>query len=329
MGWQDFLTPEGGDERALPWIGGRTVTDGARTWNIQGRTPNEHGWYTFKTSGGRKATLVGPAEPDLSFEDTKPLVRGYLVGDRMIPDNARVDPNPDKLIEQTQPVFLVEPGLDRFTRATAVRVGDALIFLRLEFPDGPENEALAAYQDRKDTIGNITGVTPALDLAFRWITHQRLKAEERQREMERIRAEEEAKRVLEERRQQAMKDIGTGAGRRHLAEVDFDAAARAALRLSGAELLDTRQGYNRNHMIVQYRFRGRRLECEVDRKTLRIVDAGVCLDDHRGTKGDTYFTLESLPAVIGQAMDEHRLVVWRHVAGDNADPDYEWDEERW
>jgi len=329
MGWQDFLTPEGGDERVLPWIGGRTVTDGARTWNIQGRTPNEHGWYTFKTTGGRKASLVGPAEPDFEFENGRPTVRGYLVGDRMIPDSARVDPNPEKLIEQTEPVFIVEPGLDRFTRATAVRVGDALVFLRLEFPDGPEAEALAAYQNRKDTIGDLTGVTPALDLAFRWITIQREKAEERRREMERIRAEEEAKRALEERRQQAMKDIGTAVGRRVMAEVDFEAAARAALRLSGAELLDTRQSYNRNNMVVQYRFRGRRLECEVDKKTLRIVDAGVCLDDHRGEKGDTYFTLESLPAVIGQAMAEHRLVVWRHLAGDDADPNYEWDEERW
>ena len=186
---------------------------------------------------------------------------------------------------------------------------------------------LTDIQDRKDSIGGISGVTPALDLAFRWISYQRVQAEIRRVEMERIRAEEEAKRVQEERRQQAMKDVGTGLGRRKLAEVDFEAAARAALGLSGAELLDTRQSYDKNNMVVQYRFRGRRLECEVDKKTLRITDAGVCLDDHRGEKGDTYFTLESLPAVIGQAMDEHKLVVWRHQ-GDE-DPGYDWDEERW
>lgn len=327
MGWADFLTPEGGDEQVLPWTGGRTVTDGQRTWRIQGRRPDEHGWYTFRTSGGRKASLVGPADINLEFEDGRPLIKGYLVGERLIPDDARVDPNPDKLVEQTEPVYIVEPGLDRFTRATAVRVGEDLIYLRMEFPDGPEAEALAAYQDRKDSIGGISGVSPALDLAFRWISHQRVQAEIRRVEMERLRVEEEARLAVEERRQQAMKDIGTGLGRRKVAEHDFDTAAKAALALSGAELLDTRPSYSKANMVVQYRFRGRRLECEVDRKTLRIVDAGVCLDDHRGEKGDTYFTLESLPGVIKQAMDEHKLVVWRHVGGD--DPGYDWDEERW
>ena len=240
MGWADFLTPEGGDEQVLPWTGGRTVTDGQRTWRIQGRRPDEHGWYTFRTSGGRKASLVGPADINLEFEDGRPLIKGYLVGERLIPDDARVDPNPDKLVEQTEPVYIVEPGLDRFTRATAVRVGEDLIYLRMEFPDGPEAEALAAYQDRKDSIGGISGVSPALDLAFRWISHQRVQAEIRRVEMERLRVEEEARLAVEERRQQAMKDIGTGLGRRKVAEHDFDTAAKAALALSGAELLDTR-----------------------------------------------------------------------------------------
>lgn len=326
MGWEDLLTPQG-EERVLPWVGGRKVTDGQRTWTIKGRRPQEHGWYTFQTTGGRKASLVGPADLDHDFGKNRPLVKGYLVGGRLIPDNARVDPDPTKLVDQTEPVFIVEPGLDRFTRATAVRVGEHLIYFQMEFPDGPETEALAAYQDRRDSIGEITGVTPALDLAFRWLTYQRERAEVRRAEMERLRLEEEARQlaeakraaaeiVAEEKRAQALKDIGTGAGRRHLAEHDFEAAARAALALSGAELLDTREGYNRNTMVVQYRFKGRRLECEVNRKTLRVTDAGVCLDDHHGEKGDTYFTLESLPPVIAAAMAEDKLVVWRHVPGD-------------
>jgi hypothetical protein len=54
----------------------------------------------------------------------------------------------------------------------------------------------------------------------------------------------------------------------------------------------------------------------VHKNTLWVIDAGVCLDDHRGTKGDTLFSLEALPGVIAEAMDRHKLVVWRHVPGD-------------
>jgi len=190
-----------------------------------------------------------------------------------------------------------------------------------------------AYQDRRQDVHNISGVTPALDLAFRWITVQRELSEERRREMARIRAEEEAKRAEQERLEQAMKDAGTAVGRRILAVQDFEMAAQEALRVSGAELLDVRDSAQRGEKVVQYRFRERRLECVVDKKTLRIVDAGVCLDDHSGTKGDTFFTLESLPGVIGEAIDLKKLVVWRHVPGDvdPRDHDYhdDYEEDVW
>ena len=91
--------------------------------------------------------------------------------------------------------------------------------------------------------------------------------------------------------------------------------ARIALAISGAELLDHREGVHQGEMTIQYRFRNRRLECVCHRDTLRIIDAGVCLTDHRGETGDARFTLESLPPVIGQAMDERRLVIRRHIDG--------------
>jgi hypothetical protein len=47
------------------------------------------------------------------------------------------------------------------------------------------------------------------------------------------------------------------------------------------------------------------------------VDSGICLVDHgTGERGDTRFTLESLPGVVGEAMDLGRLVVFRHVDGE-------------
>jgi hypothetical protein len=338
MGWQDLLAPTGPEEVTLPWAGGKKVHSLDRTWALKGRQPPEHGWYTFTVDGGRTARLKDreplPAEPDFS---TKTL-RGYVVGDRFIQDGAAVDPDPTKLIQQTEQVYCVEPGLERFTRAKVFRDREGrLIYLVQEWPEGPEIEVLEAYQDRKDSVTGITGVTPALDLAFRWISWGRERAEEARREAERL-AEEERQRIAAEearaaaeaeraeRLQQALRDAGTGAGRRNLARYDFEAAARAALALSGAELLDCRESAARGEMVVQYRYRHRRLECTCDRYSMRIIDAGVCLDDHRGTKGDTFFTLESLPTVIGEAMDTGQLVVWRHAPGD---PGNRYDDEDW
>jgi len=324
MGWQDLLSSPD-EEKVLPWTGGKHVHDRERTWTIQGKLPVEHGWHFFLVSGGRKAELKDFAEPDPNFENGHKIVKGYLVGDRIIPDDARVDPDPTKLIDQTYPVFLVELGLDRFTRATVAQTRGGLVYIRQEFPQGAEVAVQMAYQDRKESVAHVLGVTPALDLAFRWVSYQRIRAEERQKELELIRAEEERKRIEQERFQKAIKDAGTGAGRRALAQYDFNAAAKAALKLTGAELLDARQSYNKREMIVQYRFQNRRFECVVDKDTLRVVDSGICLTDHHGVKGDTRFTLESLPTVAGEAIRTGKLVVYRHVDGDRGYDD-DWDD---
>lgn len=312
MSWEDLLSSDG--KRVLPWVDGRKIHDEGRTWSIQGELPPEHGWYEFDTSSGRKASLIGPAEPDPEFENGRRIVRGYLAGDRLVPDGVRVDPDPARLVQQTVPVFLVEPGLERFARAVAAESGGKLIYVRQEFPEGPEMEVQEAYQDRLPSVGHVAGVTPALDLTFRWISYQRLRAEERERQRELRRLAEERKKAEEERLRQAMRDAGTGLGRRTLAQQDFKAAARAALAVSGAQLLDTMPSRARNEMVVQYRFRRRRLECVVDKNSLQVIDSGICLTDHHtGERGDTYFTLESLPPVVGQAMDEGVLVVYRHA----------------
>ncbi|MFO0750160.1 MAG: hypothetical protein U1F43_31495 [Myxococcota bacterium] len=298
-------------ERVLPWLGGRVVHAAQRSWRLAGASPPEHGWWRFRVDGGRRAELVPSAEPasmPLGFEVGAALVSGYLVGDRLVPDGARVAADAARLGDATRRVHLVEPGLGRFARASAFAEREgALVFVRQELPLGPEPEVEAAYQDRRADLDPIAGVTPALDLAFRWSSRERQRIED-QREAAR-RAREEA-----ERQQAMVQAIGSGEARRELAAHDFEAAARAALALSGAELLDARPSFQRGEVVVSYRFRGRRLECVVSRATLGIVDAGVCLlDGETGERGDARFTLESLPGVIGQALDEDRLVVWRHV----------------
>lgn len=311
MRWQDLLlrTPE---SRVLPWVGGRRLVDRDRTFRLAGSLPNEHGWHRFAVGGGRTVLHLGPAEPDPAFDEGREGLVGVLVGNRLIPDAAAVVPDPHRLIDQTVLVHLVAPGLPRFSRGRVARdPGGPWVFVRREFPLGPEHEVQQAFVDRRPSTEHVPGVPPALDLAFRFCTFQRDEAARRRAEA--VARAEAARR--EAQRQETFERLVTSAcDRRRAAEHDFEAAASAALALSGAELLDHQPGYRRNEVVVQYRFRGRRFESVVDRFTLRIIDAGICLEDHHtAERGDDRFTLESLPGVIDQAIREDVLVVFRHL----------------
>jgi hypothetical protein len=310
--WKDLL--QAPDETiVLPWVGGRVLQTFDRTWRLKGRQPAEHGWHTFRLDG-RNARWVGPADPPLDALDCK--VRGYLVGDRLVPDGLFVPLDPAKLIELAEQVFLIEPGIDRFVRVVAGRMSQEgpLVYEGLEFPLGPEDEVQNAFLDGAQNVDAIVGVVPALDGAFRFEKWQRDEADKRRREEERRRREEEERLAQEERRRQIREQLGDAQGRRAMAQLDFREAARAALEVGGAEYLDHRAAPRRNEMIVKYRWNRRRFECVCDARTLRIIDAGVCLTDHgTGQRGDTWLTLESLPGVIRQADREHKLVVFRHV----------------
>jgi hypothetical protein len=241
---------------------------------------------------------------------------GYLVGDRLVPDGVRVDPDPQKIIASSERVHLLEDGLDRFVRVSAGRVheGGPLVYDSQQMPLGPEEEVLGAYLDEKPSVDAIAGVPPALDAAFRMETHQRAEAARRRLEEERRRQEEEERRQREERRRKLVEQLGDGAGRRAMAAVDFDQAARAALAVGGAVFLDSRKAHGREERVVRFRLDQRRFECTCNEKTLNIIDAGVCLIDHAtGIKGDTWYTLESLPGVIRQADRQGVLVVFRRV----------------
>lgn len=327
MGWQDLLAkPE--DTFVAPWLGGGTIQHGARTWQITGRRPREHGWHRFSVSGTRKTSWQGAAvDVDAStyFEGAK-LVRGYLVGDRLLPDGMGSVADVALLLDRSEAVHLVDSGLDRFTRVAAARhVDGSLIYVRQEFPLGPEQAVLDVYLDRGTDLRAIPGVTPALDLAFRFEMWQRERAEEHRRAVETARRAEEERQAAEARRRDLMERLGDGASRRALARIDFGEAAAAALRVAGAEILDWRDSTRRGEAVVRFRFRDRRFECVCTKDTLHIVDSGVCL-----TGNDRLFTLESLPAVLAEAMDTHRLHVFRHADdrgndwAPDSDPDTEW-----
>jgi hypothetical protein len=291
-------------------MGGQTVHSASRRFTL-GALPPEHGWYRFRVDGTRRAAWVGPDLPPFDVERGASVVRGYCVGDRLIPDGAAVSPDLRAALSQAEKLWLIDPTLDRFARALAVRHRDGrLLYLRQEFPLGPEPAVQAAWQDRLPSIAHIPHVNPALDLAFRWLNRQRAAADARREAQARAEAQAQAQ---ADAQAQAQAQARADALRRQRLR-DFPAAAQAALAISGAELLDTRPAHRPHEQIVQFRFQKRRFECVVHALTLQVIDAGICLTDHdTGERGDTYFTLESLPAVIHEAMQRGVLVVFRHA----------------
>lgn len=311
MGWKDLLQENEDRNLVYPWVGGRSIRTKSRQWKLEGPLPEEHGWYNFDVRV-RTATALDEAMPDC--DSLIGHVTGYLVGNRIVADDISFEPQTEELIAGFERVYLIEPGIDKFDRVKAGRSceGGPLIFEGEEFPLGPEDDVLNAFLDEENSVNNVPGVTPALEAAFRFECHIRA-------ELERIRQEEEERRRLEEQRRQVQERLGDGSLRRELAQRDFAEAARVALAVGGATFLDHRRGHANREMIVRYRLNNMRLECTCDERSLRIIDSGICLtaeyddaDFDSGTRGDGWFTLESLPGVVLQAQRERRLNIYRH-----------------
>jgi hypothetical protein len=140
--------------------------------------------------------------------------------------------------------------------------------------------------------------------------------------LQRERAEAETERIRREAAENLVRSFiasNTARSRRELARLNFPEAARMALAISGATFLSERDSYQRGNKVVRFDFRGRSFECECEQSTLRIVEAGICLTQGR-ERGDTRFTLESLPSVIEEAMRTGGLHVTRQL-------DYEGDDD--
>jgi hypothetical protein len=311
MGWKDLL--QATDETVVsPWVGGRALQTWDRTFRIEGRMPPEHGWHVFSVNSRK---LRWKEATDAPFDTLKDVVRGYLVGDLLVPESAaRVEYDLASLVGRFERVHLVEPGLDKFVRVSVGRTFESgpYIYEGQEMPLGPEDNVLQAFLDEVKSVDGVAGVPPALDAAFRVESWIRVETEKRRRE-------ERERREREERMLRAIEMVGTGQGRRELAQEDFGEAARAALAVGGASYLDHRQSTQRDEMVVRFRLDDRRYECTCGRD-LRIIDSGICLTAHyddpnfaSGTEGDTWFTLESLPGVIREANNRHALVVYRHA----------------
>lgn len=319
MGWRDMLNAT--EKRVLPWAGTRQLRVRDQVWEIAGPRPFEVGWWSFDCKGNRLASWdVRSGRVDADPSVLGFVVKGYVVGDRLVVDGARVDPDPLKISEQAEAVNILDGDLPRFARVSAGRLyEDGPLFYRgIEFPLGPEDDVLSAFLEGTDLVG-VKGVTPPLDAAFRMEVWQRAEARKRRVEAERRRLEEDARREKEEQRKQLLEQLGDGAGRRRMAVHDFAEAAKAALAMANAKYLDHRKSVHKDEYVVTFSLIGRRFECTCDGR-LQVIDSGICLKAEydqdgfeQGTRGDTFFSLESLPGVIQEADRLGKLVVFRHV----------------
>ena len=79
-----------------------------------------------KLAGTPSSSTAGKAKLDKAADPAGDLltdeVRGYLVGDNILPDTVRVDPDPSRIVGFSEPVALIDPGLGRFVRVVAGRL---------------------------------------------------------------------------------------------------------------------------------------------------------------------------------------------------------------
>ena len=330
MDYKKFLARS--EERTLPHFGGVVLEAPDRALRLDAALAA--GWYRFEIHG-RRAKSIEPADPDPSLLESLPIVRGHSFGDRLFSTGAIAEPL----------FFLPADRPPRFSIARARRwPRGQLLFDSLDFDTEAEETARRALEDQR-SLANERGIPATLRAAFGFAVASEVArgmhvpisfAEIAGRVVElagedgRTIAEQELHRIERERAEHARwieHERRIGLARERAREVaaergalDPETRAEEALTSAGAQLLDTRR-LDGGLLEVTYRFMGERFLSIVEQTTLRIVDAGICLAGY-----DDRLTLESLPGVIREAIEDHRLVIARR---DAADPmaRYHWERE--
>ncbi len=302
MDYRAFL--QGGDrELVLPYFGGDRVCDAERAYRLKERPAP--GWYRFREQG-RFVEVAEALDEDTArtaLEDHADLkeVSGHFYNGRFVGDTFQknifgIDAN--------------EPP-ERFAPITArVWYDGHYIFTGIGFESEAEGQVRDAFEEgsvHRDGRGidHVKGVVPSLASAYAAAVFDR-ELQHQAAELARLRAEEEAYLRREaERRAVAERELEELVRDRRRRDETFDDRVIAALAHTGAELVDWRS-QGGDQAIVKYRFGGEKYECVVDRATLQILDAGICLDG-----ADQELNLSSLPSAVREAIATHQLHVYR------------------
>ncbi|MFO0596857.1 MAG: hypothetical protein U0228_16200 [Myxococcaceae bacterium] len=314
------------DTVVAPFLGGRSITLEGRQVRLATVPPKE-GWYRFELKG-RLGHVVGEAEaPSL---EKLPRVRGFAWRDRLVGDGARAEPL--RLRGEEDPA--------RFAPLTARRwYGGELLFEGVDFETGAESEVREAFANGTG-LATVKNVPAPLRAAFAFALIERAardagvpvaasevrghtskiadggfaaaqqvvrdliaEREQTEREMAELRARIAAHQLKVEVEQAKLAQQE----QREKATAAAEDRAWAALEKAGAKFESSRRAGQRQLEVV-FEYLGERFICLCDEFTLQVIDSGICLGH---PPADDLITLESLPAVIKEAVDTHRLVILR------------------
>ncbi len=319
MDYRAFLKPR--DPIVLPFFGGIRVDAADRRLRVgelngQAIAP---GWWRFQIEG-RRAVPLEPATPvDLA---ALPVMRGHWVDGWVVASGRELGHIALPPDDEPEPL----------ARVVARRwFSGEWLFESMEFEDDAELEARRALEERRP-IGALKGVVPSLRAAFGYslglAAAAELKIAVSIRELTPIVVEiadggrdvvrqlfddlVEARRAQEALVRERARRVALATAAHHARVVARPDNARErcdeVLAAARARMTGFRTMANGRQLEVTYTVEGSRIVSLVDAATLQVIDPGVCL----GHDGEyRVLTLDAMPSVIRQAIDEHRLNIGR------------------
>jgi hypothetical protein len=303
------------ETEVLPYFGGASVDAPSRRLRVS--TPPTPGWWRFDVKG-RTATAREPAGPE-GLEGL-PLIRGHLWGTRLVREGAVAEPV--HLLPEEEP--------PRFSPLRARRWHDgSLVFEGLEFEGEAEGTTRLMLEENR-TLAEVKAVPASLRAAFGYavlegasralgirfapaeVRGQVLAVSEGGRptaeaKLRALATERTAHtRTLEVQRSRAQEEVRPQPELARPRPLEGAGRVERALESAGARLLATRR-LEGNRLEVRFAFLGERFTSIVEADSLQVVDAGICL-----AGSDRQVTLESLPSVIREAIEDGVLVITRH-----------------
>ncbi len=313
----------------LAYLGGPFAYGKDRRVRVDAPRPS-NGFHRFEIEG-RKARALAPEDaPDLSG---LPRIRGHYVRGWVTTPELRDARERVRGLERVRLMPDEEPTPLSIVRARRWHSGD-LVFESLDF-DGDIEEEARLRLERLEPLGEMKGVPPSLRVAYgvalslavaqrlhvplsvreaaaaapRIAEHGEDAAREFVLALEARRAEEsESARIRAIVHGRAPREpiIARRANPRDVPTLDnAHLRAEIALDAAHARLLSSRNLGDGN-LEVAFEFMGERFISVIDAITLHVYDSGVCL-----AGADELVTLDSLPGVIREAINDGVLVITR------------------